>query len=197
MDILVLYVIIILSAVFHEYSHGLMALELGDPTARDSGRLTLNPIPHLDMTGTVIVPLLSLFFFGSFIGWAKPVPVNPFLFKDQKNGILKVSVAGIAANMLLAAVFGLFIRLGTGYFSPVAIMLFEQVVIVNISLGLFNLLPFPPLDGSKIFHELFPRAWTNMMKLGAWGILLALFTAQIFLPAAGGLIFKLFTGQGY
>ena len=197
MDILVLYVIIILSAVFHEYGHGLMALELGDSTAKDSGRLTLNPVPHMDSVGTVIVPLTSLFLFGAFIGWAKPVPINPFFFKDRKNGILKVSLAGIAANLILAVMFGLFVRLGIGHFSMVAVNLLKEVVIINISLALFNLLPFPPLDGSKIFYELFPKAWSRVMHWGIWGLFAALFIASYFLPTIGALLFKIFTGQAY
>ncbi|MCL4406398.1 MAG: site-2 protease family protein [Patescibacteria group bacterium] len=197
MDILVLYVIIILSAVFHEYGHGLMALELGDPTARNSGRLTLNPVPHLDMMGTVIVPLLSLFSFGSFIGWAKPVPINPLFFKDRRNGILKVSLAGVSANLLLAVVFGLLVRFGTSVLPVAAVVLLKEVVIVNISLALFNLLPFPPLDGSQIFYELFPKAWAGVMRLGFSGVILAILAASAILPPVGNLIFKLLTGQGY
>jgi Zn-dependent protease len=197
MDVFILYIIIIISAVFHEYGHGLMALELGDPTAKDSGRLTLNPIPHLDMFGTIIVPLLSLFSFGTFIGWAKPVPINPFFFKDRRNGILKVSIAGVAANFLLAIVFGAVIRLGSGSLSVVALNLLREVVIVNISLALFNLLPFPPLDGSNIFDELFPKAWASVMRLGIWGAVVAIFAASIFLPPLGGLLFKILTGQAY
>jgi Zn-dependent protease len=197
MDAFILYIIIIISAVFHEYGHGLMAFELGDPTAKDSGRLTLNPIPHLDIFGTIIVPLLSLFSFGTFIGWAKPVPINPFFFKDRRSGILKVSIAGVAANFLLAVIFGAMVRFGAGNLSLVALNLLKQVVIVNISLALFNLLPFPPLDGSNIFNELFPKAWASVMRLGILGAVVAIFSASIFLPPLGGLLFKILTGQVY
>src|SRR3989344_5669169 len=105
-----LYIGIVLSATFHEYMHGWMAYRLGDPTAKNEGRLTLNPLAHIDVMGTVIMPLVFMMFFNIFIGWAKPVPYNPNLLSDKKHGTLKVGIAGIATNFCIAVALGLFLR---------------------------------------------------------------------------------------
>ncbi|MBD3208503.1 MAG: site-2 protease family protein [Candidatus Nealsonbacteria bacterium] len=156
MDIIIsLFFLIVLffSVVIHEIAHGSMALYLGDTTAKDAGRLTLNPIPHLDPVGSVLLPLLMFVATagnGPIIGWAKPVPVNPYNFRDKKYGELKVSFAGPATNLLIGAVFALMIR-----FLPlpgVMRMFFGIISIYNFALALFNLTPIPPLDG---YHILF------------------------------------------
>lgn len=204
---LFLYLIIVLSAVFHEYAHALIAYRLGDTTAKDAGRLTLNPLVHLEMFGTVLIPLFLLFTSGIFIGWAKPVPYNPYNLRDQKYGSLKVGVAGPSANLLIALILGLFLRFALGgVFGQLSMVngqwsLFFQflglIVYINIFLALFNLVPFPPLDGSKIFADLFPRHWRYFEHLGFIGIFIALFLAFFLLPPAAQFIFRVITGQGF
>lgn len=197
---LFLYLVIIISAIFHEYAHGWMAYRLGDPTAKNAGRLTLNPLSHIDPVGTVIVPLLLLFTSGIFFGWARPVPYNPQNLRDQKRGSLKVGFAGPATNLLIAFILGLLIRFSEfiGAFIPVPSISWEflgLIVYVNIFIGLFNLIPLPPLDGSKIFADLFPRQWRGFMRLGIWGIVLAIFIAMFFIAPIAQIIFNLFTGR--
>jgi len=189
---LFLYIIIIFSAVFHEFFHGWMAYQLGDPTAKYAGRLTLNPLKHIDPMGTVIIPLFLLFFSGTFIGWAKPVPYNPYNLKDQKWGSTKVAFAGPGANFLIALIFALILR-----FVPIAGALFiavSWIVYINIFLGLFNLIPIPPLDGSKLIMDLFPQKSQQFLQMGFMGIFLALFVAILILPPIAQFIFKVFTG---
>lgn len=196
---LFLYVVIVLSAVFHEYAHALVAYRLGDTTAKDAGRLTLNPLVHLDPFGTVIVPLLLLFTSGIFVGWAKPVPYNPYALSDRRYGSLKVGAAGPLSNLVIAVVLGIIIRLSflLGFASPTFLQFLGLIVYVNIFLALFNLLPFPPLDGSKIFADLFPGAWRSFMGLGFLGIFFALFLAFFILPPIADLIFRLIVGRGF
>ncbi|RLC35341.1 MAG: site-2 protease family protein [Candidatus Nealsonbacteria bacterium] len=193
---LFLYVIVVFSAVFHEYFHGWMAYYLGDPTAKYAGRLTLNPLKHLDPMGTVIIPLFLLFVFGGFIGWAKPVPYNPFNLRDQKWGSTKVGIAGPGANFLIALVFGLVLRLVpvTGFLY----VAFSWVVYVNIFLGLFNLIPIPPLDGSKLLMDFFPQSrFLQVLQSSFIGIFLALFLAIMFLPPLAGFFYYLFAGHSF
>lgn len=188
-----LYVVIVFSAVFHEYMHAWMANYLGDPTAKNLGRLTLNPIPHLDPIWTVAVPLFLLFFTGGFIGAAKPVPYNPYNLRDQKYGSIKVGVAGPVANFLLAVVFGLVLR-----FFPLPGVLptiFAWIVYINIFLGLFNLLPIPPLDGSKFLFYFFPRSRiVQFLQFSFLGIFLAVFLALYLLSPLANFIFGLIVG---
>ncbi|MBU4369380.1 site-2 protease family protein [Patescibacteria group bacterium] len=195
-----IYIIIILSAVFHEYAHGWAAYQLGDSTAKDEGRLTLNPLVHLDPIGTVILPLFLLFTSGMFLGWAKPVPYNPYNLRDLKYGTLKVAIAGPGANLLIALVVGLILRLFLPVISSYSMVLpfyLGFIVYVNIFLALFNLLPFSPLDGSKIFADLFPNQWRYFMQLGMMGIFLALFVAFFILSPIANFIFKIIVGQGF
>ncbi len=149
---------LILSIVLHEMAHGHAANALGDPTARLAGRLTPNPLAHLDPLGSVIIPGL-LFFTGSGIlfGWAKPVPYNPYNLRNQKWGEALVAVAGPAINLFLAGVFAVMIRLADQLnLSASFIDLAAYIVTINIILALFNLIPLPPLDGSKILKALLP-----------------------------------------
>ena len=189
-SILFIYIVIVLSAVIHEYSHAFVADQLGDPTARYAGRLTLNPLVHMDPWGTVIVPLFLLFFGGIFIGWAKPVPYNPYNIK-AKHGAMWVGLAGPASNFLLAIALGLVVRFAdlgiTGFF-------LSQVVQVNIFLALFNLIPAPPLDGSKVFGEVLPLGTGGQNAFGGLGIVLALLLAFLLLPPLGAFIFHLIVG---
>ena len=200
---LFLYLIIVLSAVFHEYAHALIAYRLGDTTAKDAGRLTLNPLVHLEMFGTVLIPLFLLFTSGIFIGWAKPVPYNPYNLRDKKYGSLKVGVAGPSANLLIALILGLLLRFFGGYLlvsgavPPLFLEFLGLIVYINIFLALFNLVPFPPLDGSKIFMDLFPRQWRYFERLGFIGIFIALFSAFFLLPPVAQFIFRVITGSGF
>lgn len=198
---LFLYVIIVLSANFHEYAHGFIAYRLGDSTAKDAGRLTLNPLAHIDLLGTVIIPLFLLFYGGMFLGWAKPVPYNPYNLKDQKYGSLKVGIAGPAANLLIALILGIFLRFAFAgifgaVFSQFFLMAVSLIVYINIFLALFNLIPLPPLDGSKVLMDLFPKIRYAMARLGFFGVFLALFLAFFILSPLAGFIFQLITGQG-
>jgi Zn-dependent protease len=203
------YIIIIFSAIIHEYAHGWAAYREGDPTAKYAGRLTLNPIAHLDLWGTVLMPLILLFGFGFFFGYAKPVPINPNNFRDQRRGLILVSFAGVAANFLIAILIGLGLRFlpnfffsnqfnvsvsGNGIFNP-----WIWIVIINIWLGLFNLLPVPPLDGSKLLFGFLAgrsgKAVEYLRGAGSWfGIIFALFVAFTFLPYLASFIFTLITG---
>lgn len=196
--ILFLYIIVILSAIMHEYAHAWAAYRQGDLTAKYAGRLTLNPLAHLDWWGTVLMPLLLLTFFGVFFGYAKPVPINPYNFRDQRKGMIYVSIAGVGANFLIAIVLGLFIRFVPNFFLN---NLFEFIAMINIWLGLFNLLPFPPLDGSKLLmaavnYQGASGRFAQFISLAStpFGILIAIFIAMTFLPYLSNLIFTLIVG---
>jgi Zn-dependent protease len=159
MGIETLFVIIILviSIVIHEVSHGYAANMLGDPTARIEGRLTLNPISHIDPVGSVVIPALLVFTGANILfGWAKPVPYNPYNLSNQKWGEAIVAGAGPAVNLIIAIIFGLLIRFGAGVLSPAFVDIVSFIVYINILLALFNLIPIPPLDGSKILKAILP-----------------------------------------
>jgi Zn-dependent protease len=164
------FIILLFSVIIHELSHGYVAYSLGDPTAKYSGRLTLNPLKHLDVFGSIILPGLLLLASGGqgpIFGWAKPVPVNPYNFKDQKWGDVKVAFSGPASNIALALVFGLFLRfMPSDIFAaaPGMSMMFYYVVQINIMLAVFNLLPIPPLDGSWILFKILPNT-KNIEKI--------------------------------
>ena len=164
-DIIILIfsaIVLIFSVVIHEVAHGAVANSLGDPTAKFAGRLTLNPLKHLDWIGSFFVPL-TLLVLGSPIlfGWAKPVPINPFNFRDQKYGQAKVALAGVAANFALALVFGTILRfwpeisnsVSTGFYA-----LAQEIVVINLILAVFNLIPIPPLDGSHVLFTFLPAS---------------------------------------
>jgi Zn-dependent protease len=166
MDILQLlfyFLIIIPSSIVHEYAHGLVADKLGDPTARHAGRLTLNPLAHIDLYGTILLPLFLLFVStqaGSpfLFAYAKPVPFNPYNLKSQKWGPAIVAAAGPLSNFLLAVIFTLLIKFlfPIGYF-PIKFFEFLSLIVWgNVILMVFNLVPIPPLDGSKVLFALLP-----------------------------------------
>jgi Zn-dependent protease len=161
MSFLFIIIILIMSVVIHEVSHGYAALALGDPTAKYEGRLTLNPLSHLDPIGSVLIPLIGYFAGGFIIGWAKPVPFNPYNLRNQKWGEALVAVAGPLSNVSLAIIFGLFIRFASSltFMTPAFLALAGYVVLINITLAVFNLIPIPPLDGSKILFAILPYKW--------------------------------------
>lgn len=178
---IITYVIILLaSVVIHELAHGYVAEYFGDPTARYAGRLTINPLPHLELFGSFLLPLILLLSgTGFMIAWAKPVPVNPNNFYNIKRGTIWVALAGVISNLLLAVVFGLLIRLlaTTGTLTAGVLAVTSKIVILNIVLVVFNLIPLPPLDGSKVLFAFLPAKYAYIESfLNKWGfILLVLF----------------------
>lgn len=157
-------IILVFSAVIHEIAHGFQAEKLGDPTARLSGRLTINPLKHLDFFGSAILPI-SLYFLsgGSFVfGWAKPVPYNPMNLKNPKTDTGKIAIAGPTANLVVAGIFGFILKIFLALdFLPAIRPLFALIIYVNVLLAVFNLIPIPPLDGSKVLFSLLPLTETN------------------------------------
>lgn len=203
----VVVVLVILSIIFHEVAHGYVADWLGDPTARYAGRLTLNPIPHVDMVGSIIVPGLALLSGSPFLlGWAKPVPVNPYNLKWGKWGEALTAFAGPGINILIAVVAGLLVRVGVLPASEAVISMVLILIMANISLAILNLLPIPPLDGSKIVAAILPpglymqyRELENLTyALGPFGLILVLIIIVQFISAPmsvlTGSIFRLLTG---
>jgi Zn-dependent protease len=156
--ILLLVPVFVLSVVVHECAHGLAALACGDTTARDAGRLTLNPLRHVDLVGSILLPAILVLAHAPFVfGWAKPVPVNRALLRDPVNDGVKVALAGPASNLLLALAFAALARLAPqdGFFAPLQLMGIAGVFL-NCALALFNLLPIPPLDGSWVLFRFLP-----------------------------------------
>jgi Zn-dependent protease len=199
MEFLLFLPVLLFSVVLHEYAHGWAALREGDATAYMLGRLTLNPIPHIDPIGSVLVPLILFIMPGGLIfGWARPVPVNPRNYRNYRRGDIIVSLAGVTANLLLAAAFTLLtVLLVHGHrllpgLAPSFELLVQMAsfgVLINLILIFFNLIPIPPLDGSHVlYHLLPPRLGAAYRELGRYGffVLIALI---FFIP--GGLRFFL------
>lgn len=159
--------ILLMSVVIHEVSHGFMAEYFGDKTARFAGRLTLNPLKHLDLFGSILLPAVLFFSHAPFLfGWAKPVPYNPDNLSNKKWGTLAVAGAGILANIFIAVIFGLVIRLTSSLSLPVGFYFITSIiVIINLALALFNLVPIPPLDGSKILFSFFPDSFSGKILI--------------------------------
>ena len=177
---LILIPCLIIAIVFHEVAHGWVALALGDTTARDMGRLTLNPIRHVDPVGTLLVPGALALFGGPIFGWAKPVPVNQQRLDNPRYGMMAVAAAGPGTNILLSligtVIFGIIAGFATNYGSSLPewmMVAFGYFIVINAFLALFNLLPIPPFDGSHIVGGLLPRRWAHhWQKLQAMGMLL-------------------------
>ncbi len=175
MDFIFYFLVIVPSAIIHEYAHGLAADMLGDPTARYAGRLTVNPIPHIDLWGTILMPItLSILTGGKFLfAYAKPVPYNPYNLKNQKWGPAMVAIAGPAANFLLAIAFAVVVRvLPPSNFTSIL----SIIVYANVMLMIFNLVPIPPLDGSKVLYALLPDSARGVrIFLDKYGFAILLF----------------------
>ncbi len=188
---LLCFLILVFSIILHEVAHGYAADVLGDPTARYAGRLTLNPLPHIDVIGSIILPALSMSMPGSFIfGWAKPVPYNPYnLTRAPRWGEVLVASAGPAMNMVIALLFSLCIRSAN---DPEFIKICFVGVAVNVWLVCLNLVPIPPLDGSKILPLFLPRMWAR--RYVEWRIrmdynpMLGLVLVFLFLIVCGGMM---------
>lgn len=159
-------IVLIMSVVIHEVSHGFMAEYFGDKTARYAGRLTLNPIKHLDFFGSIFLPAILILTHAPFLfGWAKPVPYNENNLSNKKWGTIAVASAGVLANFFIAILFSLIIRfsfnleLSANFYTITSIIVF-----VNLALGIFNLIPIPPLDGSKILFSILPYSFSSMIS---------------------------------
>lgn len=200
-DIIFYIAILIMSIVIHEVSHGFMAEHFGDNTARNAGRLTLNPLPHLDLFGSILLPaVLILTHAGFLFGWAKPVPYDPGNFKNRRTGTLAVAAAGVAANFFIGIIFGMVLRFAPEFFevSPSFYFITSIIVVVNLALGIFNLVPIPPLDGSKILFSLLPdSAMGAMYAIEQYALILLLVFVVLFadiLYPVLAFLFHLLTG---
>lgn len=203
MEIALGIIIVVFSIILHEVAHGFMADALGDPTARYAGRLTLNPLPHIDPVGSVIIPgLLALTHSPFLIGWAKPVPYNPYNLRNQRWGEALVAIAGPLTNIVLAILLGLLIRFAGAIALPQGILAAVAYgCILNIVLALYNLIPLPPLDGSKILRSVLPLRGRlafgdlerSMYAMGPIGLLLVgLVAIYLLWPLLSGLVSWIF-----
>ena len=173
----------LLAIVCHECAHGWVSYKLGDPTAKNAGRLTLNPLKHIDPIGILCMVLFR-------VGWAKPVPINPYYYRDRKKGIIYVSIAGPATNFILAFISllieGLLLKYSPSHNANwIFCQLCYYSAVVNISLGLFNLVPIPPLDGSRVVGALFPKAaafYRKYQQHWRWVLLICVVTGLLSKP---------------
>jgi len=195
-------IVLYFSTAIHEIAHGSIAFLLGDPTAKEEGRLTLNPLKHLDPFGSVILPAILFFLTqgqGPIFGWAKPVPINPYNFYDRKWGLLKVSIAGPATNFLLALIFGFLIRfLSLPYYLAI---LFGLIAIYNFAWGIFNLIPIPPLDGSHILFTFLPESFSKiklfLQQYGFFLLIFFIFFGLDFIFRGALFLYSLIVGQAF
>jgi Zn-dependent protease len=191
--------ILIMSVVIHEVSHGYVARFYGDHTAEYQGRLTLNPLKHLDFIGSFVVPLISYFFGGFIFGWAKPVPYNPYNLKPGRWPEAAVALAGPASNFSLAIIFSVLVRIGSANsWSPAFLHITALIVFVNLLLGIFNLMPIPPLDGSRLLFAIFPdKVYRFRNFFDRYGLILVIlfifFVWQLIAPVVD-VVFHALTG---
>ncbi len=198
-DLIFSIIILIFSVIIHEVSHGYAAYLQGDNTAKYAGRLNLNPFNHLEWFGSFFLPMMSYFLGGFIIGWAKPVPFNPYNLRNQRWGEALVAVAGPLSNICIALIFGLLIRSGVAFsFGLAFVQISVMIVTINLVLATFNLIPVPPLDGSKILFSFLPYSLQyirNFLEQNGTFILLffVFFLWQFMMPVIS-LEFTLLTG---
>src|SRR3989344_5684698 len=199
--VIVQILFVLFSIVLHEVSHGFMAFHLGDRTAKDLGRLTLNPIKHLDLFGSIVLPLLTFFAGGFIFGYAKPVPYNPYNLRDKKYGPAKVAMAGPLTNISLAVLFGLVLRFLPSSGLPVSVQfvdLLQFIVLINLVLAVFNLMPIPPLDGHWLVLTFVPNRYWQFkeayLRFGFVILILFLFYGFVLIMPIVSWLFTLFTG---
>lgn len=173
-NVLIPITVFVIVIVVHEVAHGYAAYRLGDPTAKEAGRLTLNPVAHVDPVGTVLLPALLVATHSPVIfGWAKPVPVNPRNFRDPRKGLFLTSLAGPGANFLLAVLFAALFKVGIFPVHSAGGSFLFYGVIISLILGIFNLVPVPPLDGANIVAAVLPlRFARKFMQIEKYGFLI-------------------------
>ena len=200
MEVVFFVIILVMSVVIHEVSHGWAAYFLGDQTAKHAGRLTLNPISHIDPVGSILVPLaLAVLSPGFIFGWAKPVPYNPYNLRGGKWGPAIVAVAGPISNLVIAVFFSFLIRFVPVFsLTTMTGIISAQIVLLNIVLAIFNLFPLPPLDGSKVLFAVLPYRLRQieefMVRYQLILIIILLFTVSGILLPIVAVIFYLLTG---
>jgi len=190
LQVFILVAVLIMSVVVHEVAHAWQARREGDDTADKLGRITLNPLPHLDPLGSILIPGLLAWQGGMIFGWAKPVPVNPMNYREYVAGDIRVSLAGIVSNLGLALlatlVAGAVVRVdsmvgGTGGVAGLVLMTLDYAIYINLILAFFNLIPIPPLDGSHVVAHLLPRqiadGYRNMSRYGLFIVMAMIFLA--------------------
>lgn len=189
-DLALQVVVLLFSVIIHEVAHGYAALSLGDTTARNAGRLSLNPLKHVDPWGTFVLPVFLILVHSPFlVGWAKPVPVNPYLLRDPKRAMMLVGAAGPLSNIALILISALGLRLLPYSAPPLLFDALQYCCAINIILALFNLVPVPPLDGSKVVAGILPprlrEAYVGLDRYGIFIIIGLLYLGlldQIIVP---------------
>jgi len=194
-------IILIFSVIIHEIAHGFMANYFGDPTAKLQGRLTLNPIKHIDPIGSIIVPLITSLS-GFTFGWAKPVEYNPYNLRNKRLGEFWIAAAGPLSNLALAIIFGLIFRFVAGGATAVTpfLEICSYIIIINLVLAIFNLIPVPPLDGSKLLFAWLPNQYGKFrVILETYGMIMIIFVIFFLWPVISPIVsfaFRLITGVG-
>jgi Zn-dependent protease len=178
--LLILIPVLLVSMMAHELAHGWIAYRMGDPTAKNRGRLTLNPIKHLDPVGTGMF-IITYIFSGFMFGWAKPIPVSPYYFKNRQRGMAIVGAAGPIVNFVLAIVFAVILNWASPSTDSVLFTVLWVAFQVNVVLGVFNLIPIPPLDGSRVLGAFLPRsAYERWIAVDRYGMIIVVVLIVVF-----------------